>query len=94
MKNISLTLTSLNLLKSLVADACNWSGNPLVTVSAEERGNLTALKKAGLLSTFNNDGCMFVKFTAGHFCAEAGDIKFFYSALSSGPYGDTIVREM
>jgi hypothetical protein len=48
-------------------DACNWSGNvPIggnVGGSAQERGNLTQLKRAGLITTFDYDGWTWVAFT-------------------------------
>ena len=59
----NLTPGSLELFTTLVEDAPNWSGSPLVTVSPAERGNLTHLKKLGLLDTFVDEGCSFVVFT-------------------------------
>lgn len=94
MKTIKLTVASLNLLKSLVNDACNWSGTPMINITKEERGNLTALKRAGLLKTSIDEGIQYANFTAGHFAINAGDIKFYYSALESGPMGDMVIREM
>ena len=46
-----LTPASLALFKSLADDAPNWSGTPPCWVSAADRGNLTDLKKKGLLET-------------------------------------------
>ena len=71
---INLTSASLELFKSLVEDAPNWSGSPLITVSHAERGNLTHLKKLGLLETFDDRGDMFAVFTdAGkQFATELG----------------------
>jgi hypothetical protein len=41
-------------------DARNWNGNPLVGGNVggtkEERGNLTQLKQAGLITTWYDDG--------------------------------------
>ena len=59
----ALTPASKELFESLVEDAGNWSGTPLVTVSPAERGNLTHLKKLGLLDTFVDEGCSFAYFT-------------------------------
>lgn len=58
-----LTQDSLALFLSLVEDAPNWSGTPLVSVSPKERGNLTHLKMAGLLTTFEDRGDAFAVFT-------------------------------
>jgi septal ring-binding cell division protein DamX len=49
-------------------DAANWSGMPLVggnvSGSKEDRGNITQLKRAGLIKTQEDDGNMFILFTA------------------------------
>lgn len=54
-----ITKTSHDLFLAFARDAGNWSGSPLiggnVGGSKEERGNLTQLKKAGLIET-SNDG--------------------------------------
>lgn len=61
---ITLTPDSLELFKTLVEDAPNWSGMPLITVSPAEKGNLTHLKRLGLITTFvEDDGCSFAIFT-------------------------------
>lgn len=69
-----LTEASLALFKALADDAANWSGTPPAWVSKEERGNLTQLKRAGLLTTFVDEGDPFAQFTdAGiAFAAEQG----------------------
>lgn len=59
----NMTPASLALFLSLAEDAPNWSGSPLVTVSPGERGNLTHLKKLGLIETFEDEGCSFAVFT-------------------------------
>lgn len=55
----TITKTSHDLFLDFARDACKWSGTPLsggnVGGSKEERGNLTQLKKAGLITT-SNDG--------------------------------------
>jgi hypothetical protein len=61
---ITLTPESAKLFRSLVDDAGNWSGTPIVEVSREQKGNLTDLKKAGLLTTQADRGCVFAYFTA------------------------------
>ena len=64
---MNVTQTSLNLFLAYANDADNWSGTPLVGGnvggSKEERGNLTQLKQAGLITTFVDEGCTWVKFT-------------------------------
>lgn len=73
----SITETSLELFLSYARDAGNWSGTPLVGGSAAERGNLTQLKKAGLLTTFPYDGESFIEFTdAGKTLAAKHGITF------------------
>lgn len=63
-----ITEASLNVFLAYACDACNWSGEPLVGGnvggSKEERGNLTQLKKAGLITTFNDGGDTWITFTA------------------------------
>jgi len=63
----SITEASLDLFLDYAADAPNWGGTPCVGGNVggtkEERGNLTQLKKAGLIVTFVSDGSTFVEFT-------------------------------
>ena len=65
--SINLTKTSLDLFVAYAEDADNWSGIPLVGGNVggnkEERGNLTQLKKAGLITTFVDEGCTWIIFT-------------------------------
>jgi len=63
MNATQLTPASVKLFQALWNDAPNWNGTPLVDLTAEERGNLTQLKRAKLVETFNSDGDMFVAFT-------------------------------
>lgn len=73
MTDYNLTPASLALFLAYAKDAANWSGTPLVGVdgnvsgSAEaaraERGNLTQLKRAGLITTFRDRGDEFIDFT-------------------------------
>ena len=64
---VQITDTSLNLFLAYAKDAGNWSGTPCVGCNVggtkEERGNLTQLKKAGLIQTFFSDGDTFIQFT-------------------------------
>lgn len=64
---MKITEKSQELFKALAQDAGNWGGSPMlggnVVESKEERGNLTQLKRAGLLSTQKSDGEVFVYFT-------------------------------
>lgn len=75
---MNITEASKALFLAYAKDAGNWSGTPLVggnvSGSKEDRGNLTQLKKAGLLTTFDYDGFTWVQFTdAGvAFAAENG----------------------
>lgn len=56
---MNITDRSLKLFLAYAKDAGNWSGNPLVGGNVggmpEDNGNLTQLKQAGLLSTFEGD---------------------------------------
>ena len=69
-----ITDLSLALFVSLANDADNWNGQPLLDITAAQRGNLTQLKQAGLLTTFRDEGCDWVDFTAAGkaFAAERG----------------------
>jgi hypothetical protein len=59
----TLTQASLSLFLALAEDASNWGGTPMVDVSEAQKGNLTDLKRAKLISTFKSDGVVFAKFT-------------------------------
>jgi hypothetical protein len=63
----NLTDRSLALFIEYASDAGNWNGMPLVGGnvggSKEDRGNLTQLKKAGLIETDISDGHTWVMFT-------------------------------
>lgn len=63
----TITDTSLELFLDLARDAGNWSGTPLlggnVEVGTPGRGNITQLKRAGLLTTFRDGGDAFADFT-------------------------------
>jgi hypothetical protein len=62
-----LTERSIALFAAYARDAGNWSGTPLVGGnvggSKEDRGNLTQLKQAGIITTFNDGGDTFLSFT-------------------------------
>ena len=62
-----ITETSRALFLAYAEDAGNWSGVPLVGGnvggSKEERGNLTQLKRAGLITTFADEGQTWLYFT-------------------------------
>lgn len=62
-----LTDTSHQLFMELADDAGNWSGQPLlggnVSSSKELRGNVTQLKRAGLISTQQDEGQTWVNFS-------------------------------
>jgi hypothetical protein len=61
------TVTSLELFLAYARDAGNWGGTPCVGAnvsgSKELRGNLTQLKRAGLVTTFMQDGERWIRFT-------------------------------
>lgn len=65
---MKITTASHELFMDLAKDAPNWSGTPLlggnVEITKEERGNLTQLKRAGLLTTRLDEGNVWVYFTA------------------------------
>lgn len=67
MMNIELTEASKKLFLAYAKDAGNWSGTPLVGGnvggSKQDAGNLTDLKKKGLLSTFESEGLEWVQFS-------------------------------
>lgn len=58
-----LTPASEQLFISLANDAGNWNGCPMIDVTPANRGNLTQIKKAGLLTTFKDEGIIWVDFT-------------------------------
>ena len=62
-----ITEQSQRVFEEYARDAINWSGCPPiggnVGGSKEERGNLTQLKKAGLITTSVSDGITWVEFT-------------------------------
>lgn len=64
---MEITTNSKALFIAYAQDAANWSGMPLVGGnvggSKEDRGNLTQLKQAGLLTTFPDEGCTWIQFT-------------------------------
>ena len=62
-----LTPASTELFKELAEDADNWSGVPLyggnVESSVSRNGSLTDLKKKNLITTGEEEGCVWVCFT-------------------------------
>lgn len=61
-----ITPASLNLFLALAKEAGDWNGAPLYEGNSKaERGNLTQLKVAGLLTTERDDDsdCLWVYFT-------------------------------
>jgi len=63
MQTNDLTIDSKNLFISLVNDAPNWSDTPMFKGDQHQAGNLTDLKRKGLIKTFADCGCIFVVFT-------------------------------
>ena len=75
-----ITDASLAVFLAYARDAGNWSGMPLVGGnvggSKEERGNLTQLKRAGLIRTMSEEGCTWISFTdAGVALAAAHNVE-------------------
>lgn len=67
---ITLTPDTLTFFRSLVDDSGNWGGEPMIGPNGNlpgdasaHRGHLTALKRAGLVTSFKDRGDTFVKFT-------------------------------
>jgi len=66
---LDLTATSRSLLLRLISDAPNWAGNPMLAQSSiggderKERGNITDLKRKGLITSFIDDGFVFITFS-------------------------------
>ena len=64
---MNITERSKEVFVAYAEDAGNWSGSPLVGGnvggSKEERGNLTQLKQAGLITTFVDEGDTWINFT-------------------------------
>jgi hypothetical protein len=64
---MSITGRTLELFLAYAKDAGNWSGSPLVGGnvggSKEDRGNLTQMKKAGLVTTQVDEGNTWLYFT-------------------------------
>ncbi len=64
----ALTPRTLALFLEYARDAGNWSGTPLVGGnvggSKEDRGNITQMKRAGLVTTFVDEGNTWLEFTA------------------------------
>ena len=62
-----ITERSLELFLKYARDAGNWGGTPLVggnvESSREDNGNLTQLKRAGLITTSDGDGVVYIRFT-------------------------------
>lgn len=67
---VTMTIASATLFDALARDAGNWSGTPMIGAGANvqtdlaTRGNLTQLKRLGLITTFEDRGDTFVQFTA------------------------------
>ena len=64
---MEITPQSLKLFLDFARDAGNWSGTPCVGGnvggSKEDRGNITQLKRAGLVTTFVSGRDTFIEFT-------------------------------
>jgi hypothetical protein len=64
----NITGRSLELFLAYARDAGNWGGTPGIGCnvggSKEDRGNITQLKRAGLITTFRSDRIDWIEFTA------------------------------
>jgi hypothetical protein len=71
-----ITEQSLQLFLAYAKDSGNWSGTPPVNGNVggtrEGRGNLTQLKRAGLLTTFKYEGESWIEFTPAGVALAAG----------------------
>ena len=74
--NNSLSPASLALFIELANKAGEWAGQPLFEGSDAERGNLTDLKKKGLVTTYEDRGDSFIIFT------DAGDALALENGIS------------
>jgi hypothetical protein len=63
-KEMAITKESERVFLRYAKDAGNWGGLPLVDGNPKERGNLTQLKKEGLITTFRDEGNTWLDFTA------------------------------
>ena len=72
MEASDMTPDSAKLFETIVEMAPDWSDGPPVFLSPAERGNLTHLKKLGLITTFEDEGQVWALFTeAGKDMAES-----------------------
>ncbi len=60
---MELSAKSLSVFIDYASTAGNWSGTPMVDGFKQERGNLTDLKKKGLIITFDYEGNKYIEFT-------------------------------
>jgi len=64
---MNLTERTKEVFKMYAEDAGNWNGNPPiggnVGGSKEDRGNITQLKQAGLITTDTDEGISWIRFT-------------------------------
>jgi hypothetical protein len=87
MNNVNITDASKAVFIAYAKDAGNWSGTPLVGGnvggSKGERGNLTQLKRAGLINTVRDEGCIWIYFTdAGKAYAKELGIEYGFGEQS------------
>jgi hypothetical protein len=66
MNNTDFTAASAKLFRDIVTDLPNWTGvTPCFNhITSALRGNLTDLKKRGLVTTFRSDGDEWIELTA------------------------------
>jgi len=79
---LPLTTETLRVFLEFAADACNWSGTPLlggnVASTRQTTAHLTHMKRAGLVTTFKQDGLYWLEFTTeGQQLAAAHGIQIY-----------------
>lgn len=96
---VEITVASFELFMQYANDAGNWSGTPLVDDGGNtgadakaNRGNLTQLKKLGLVTTFRSDGCNWLDFTdEGKRFAAINDVEYFAEYRPQQPLTDAVL---
>ncbi|HHJ15903.1 MAG TPA: hypothetical protein ENJ80_04310 [Gammaproteobacteria bacterium] len=96
MTTIKLTAASKKLFLALANDAENWSGTPMFEGSKSERGNLTDLKKKGLVTTDTDEGVLWVGFTdtgIAYAAQEGIDMSYIDAAAAKVVKATTVAPE-
>lgn len=97
---MKITEQTLALFLAFANDAGNWSGTPLVGGNVggtkEDRGNITQMKRAKLITTDTDEGCTWIYFTeAGKVFAAGHGVEFFrYDVKQEGDLWIVIDRRI